>query len=144
MNVEFNAYRFSLPRNVENAYKRKFKEIILNTPLIDTFALYRSIDITAEIDVNYSISLSSVFTFTIKIYAEEYLCYHIIPNQLISKFINSRSFANTTEKLREAFKEHMMDLYPNLNFQNLRLDLNNVIIVNQPPGGGQYNFYELG
>lgn len=144
MIVEFDAYRFRVPRNIENAYKRKFKEIILNTPLIDTFALYRSIDITAEIDINYSISLSSVFTFTIKIYAEEYLVYHIIPNKLISKFIYSRSFANTTEKLREAFKEHMMDLYPNLNFQNLRLDLNNVIIVNQPPGGGQYNFYELG
>lgn len=142
--IQLAAYGFRIPREVENAYKRKYKEIILNTPLVDTFALYRSIDITAEIDINYSISLSSVFTFTIRIYAEEYMCYHIIPNKLISRFIYSRSFVNTTNKLTEAFKAHMQDLYPILNFSNLRLDLSNVIIVNQPPAGGAYDFFRLG
>ena len=135
---------FRTPKDIDRRYTRKFKEIILNTPLIDTFALYRSIDVTAEIDYDVTNFMSSVYTFTVKIYAEEYLCYHIIPNQLISKFINSRSFANTTDRFRIYFRAYLANEYPLLNFDNIVVQLNNVIIVNQPPGGGQYNFYELG
>lgn len=135
---------FRTPRDIDNRYKRKFKEIILNEPLIDTFALYRSIDVTAEIDYNISTFMSANYTFTVKIYAEEYLCYHIIPNQLISKFIYSQSFMNTSERLRRYFIIYLQNEYPLLMFENITLELADVQIMNQPTGGGSYDFFREG
>lgn len=135
---------FRTPRDIDRRYTRKFKEIILNEPLIDTSALYRSIDVTAEIDYNVANFMSATYTFTVKIYAEEYLCYHIIPRQLLSQFHQSQSFANTTERFRIYFRAYLANEYPLLNFDNIRLELNDIIIVNQPPGGGAYDFFAEG
>ena len=87
---------FKTPRDIDRRYTRKFKEIILNAPLIDTRALYKSIDVTAEIDYSFGTFMSAQYTFTVKIYAEPYLCYHIIPMQLLSWFKNSRSDRKST------------------------------------------------
>jgi hypothetical protein len=132
---------FRTPRDIDRRYTRKFKEIILNAPLIDTRALYKSIDVTAEIDYNFSTFMSSDYTFTVKIYAEPYLCYHIIPMQLLSWFKNSRSFDNTTQRYRQYFRAYLQNEYPLLRFDNVTLELANIIIVNQPEGGGNYNFF---
>lgn len=135
---------FRTPRDIDRRYTRKFKEIIMNEPLIDTFALYRSIDVTAEIDYNVSNFMNANYTFTVKIYAEEYLCYHIIPRQLLSQFWQSQSFRNTTDRFRRYFIIYLQNEYPKLNFENITLDLNDIIIVNQPPGGGSYDFFAEG
>lgn len=135
---------FKTPRDIDRRFTRKFKEIILNEPLIDTFALYRSIDVTAEIDVNFATFMSANYTFTVKIYAEEYLCYHIIPRQLISQFIYSNSFANTVERYRMYFRAYLSNEYPMLNFDNITLEVGDVVIVNQPSGGGSYDFFRDG
>jgi hypothetical protein len=132
---------FRTPRDIDRRYTRKFKEIILNAPLIDTRALYKSIDVTAEIDYNFGTFMSSQYTFTVKIYAEPYLCYHIIPMQLLSWFKNSRSFNNTTQRYRQYFRAYLQNEYPLINFDNITFELGNIIIVNQPEGGGLYNFY---
>jgi len=135
---------FKTPIDIDRRYTRKFKEIIMNEPLIDTFALYRSIDVTAEIDYNVATFMSADYTFTIKIYAEEYLCYHIIPRQLLSKFWQSQSFRNTTDRLLIFWKAYLQNEYPTLRFDNVSLTLNDIIIVNQPPGGGSYDFFAEG
>lgn len=135
---------FKTPRDIDRRFTRKFKEIILNEPLIDTFALYRSIDVTAEIDVNFATFMSANYTFTVKIYAEEYLCYHIIPRQLISQFIYSNSFANTVERYRMYFRAYLSNEYPMLNFDNITLEVGDVVIVNQPSGVGSYDFFRDG
>jgi len=135
---------FKTPRDVDRRYTRKFKEIIMNEPLIDTFALYRSIQVTAEIDYNFSTFMSANYTFTVKIYAEDYLCYHIIPDQLLSKFWRSQSFANTTERLLIYFKAYLQNEYPTMRFDNVTLDLADIEIMNQPPGGGSYDFFAEG
>jgi len=132
---------FRTPRDIEKRYTRKFKEIILNLPLIDTFSLYKSIDITAEIDRSFGTFMSAQYTFTIKIYAEDYLCYHIIPMQILSKFKNSKSFSNTTNFFKKDFQDFMSSQYPMLRFENITFDLANIIIINQPSGGGAYDFY---
>ena len=132
---------FRTPRDIDRRYTRKFKEIILNAPLIDTRALYKSIDVTAEIDYSFGTFMSSQYTFTVKIYAEPYLCYHIIPMQLLSWFKNSRSFNNTTQRYRQYFRAYLQNEYPLINFDNITFELANIIIVNQPEGGGLYNFY---
>jgi hypothetical protein len=135
---------FKTPRDIDRRYTRKFKEIIINEPLIDTSALYRSIDVTAEIDYNFTTFMSADYTFTIKIYAEEYLVYHIIPRQLLSKFWQSQSFRNTTDRLLIFWKAYLQNEYPTLRFDNVSLTLNDIIIVNQPPGGGSYDFFAEG
>lgn len=135
---------FRTPRDIERRYTRKFKEIILNAPLIDTYTLYKSIDVTAEIDLSFGTFMSAQYSFTVKIYAAEYLCYHIIPMQLMSKFIYSRSFANTTERYKVYFKAYLQNEYPLLRFDNISFELANVIIVNQPEGGGFYDFFNEG
>ena len=135
---------FRTPRDIDRRYTRKFKEIILNAPLIDTRDLYRSIDVTAEIDYNFGTFMSRQFTFTIKIYAEPYLCYHIIPMQLLSWFKYSRSFANTTERYKVYFKAYLQNEYPLLNFDNIIFELGDIQIMNQPPSPITYDFYALG
>jgi hypothetical protein len=135
---------FRTPRDIDRRFTRKFKEIILNEPLIDTFALYRSIDVTAEIDYNFATFMGANYTFTVKIYAEEYLCYHIIPRQLISQFINSNSFANTVERYRIYFRAYLQNEFPLLMFDNITLEVGDVQIMNQPPGGGSYDFFRDG
>jgi hypothetical protein len=132
---------FRTPRDIDRRYTRKFKEIILNAPLIDTRALYKSIDVTAEIDYSFGTFMSAQYTFTVKIYAEPYLCYHIIPMQLLSWFKNSRSFNNTTQRFRIYFRAYLQNQYPLLNFDNITFELADIIIVNQPEGGGNYNFF---
>jgi hypothetical protein len=132
---------FKTPRDIDRRYTRKFKEIILNAPLIDTRALYKSIDVTAEIDYDFGTFMSSQYTFTVKIYAEPYLCYHIIPMQLLSWFRKSRSFDNTTQRYRQYFRAYLQNEYPLINFDNITFELANIIIVNQPEGGGNYNFF---
>lgn len=135
---------FKTPRDIDRRYTRKFKEIILNNGLIDTSALYRSIDVTAEIDVNFGTFMSANYSFTVKIYAEPYLVYHIIPMQLMSQFINSRSFANTTERYKIYFRAWLSNEYPLLKFDNITLEVSNAIVVNQPSGGSSYDFFSLG
>jgi len=125
---------FKTSRTVDRAFTRKFKELILNAPLIDTFALYRSIDVTAEIDLNYSNFMSADYTFTIKIYAEEYLVYHIEPMNLISDFRYSQSFFNSVEKLRQEFIAYLTAEYPLIKFDNIYLELSEMLIMNTPQG----------
>lgn len=123
---------FSTPREIDRRYTRKFKEDILRKGLIDTYALYRSIDVTAEIDLNFGTFMTAEYTFTIKVYAEVYLVYLNEKYSIISDFINSQSFQNTTELLTTYWKEYLSGEYPLLRFDNVRLDLNDIIIVNQP------------
>jgi len=125
---------FKTPRSVDRAFTRKFKEMILNAPLIDTFALYRSIDVTAEIDLNYSNFMSADYTFTVKIYAEEYLVYHIEPMDLVGGFIYSQSFFNSVEKLRQEFIAYLSKEYPLIKFDNIYLELSELLIMNTPQG----------
>lgn len=123
---------FRIPRDIDRRYTRKLKEDILNKGLIDTSALYRSIDVTAEIDYSFSTFMSANYTFTIKIYAEVYLVYLDEKYSITYDFVNSASFRNTTERLLVFWKAYLQNEYPKLLFDNVTLDLNEVIIVNQP------------
>jgi len=123
---------FLTPKDIDRRYTRKVKELILNKGLIDTYALYRSIQVTAEIDYNMATFMSANYTFTIKIYAEVYLVYLNERFSVTEDFINSQSFANTTERLRIYFKAFLQNEYPLLSFENITLDLNEVILMNQP------------
>jgi hypothetical protein len=135
---------FKTPRDIDRRYTRKFKEIVLNAPLYRFGDLYKSIDVTAEIDYNFGTFMSRQFTFTVKIYAEPYLCYHIIPMQLLSWFRNSRSFDNTTQRFRIYFRAYLQNEYPLLNFDNIILELGDIQIMNQPPSPKDYDFFLLG
>ena len=125
---------FKTPREIDRRYTRKLKEDILNKALIDTWALYRSIDVTAEIVVDFPSFMTKTFEFDVKIYAEPYLVYLNENFTITWDFINSRSFANTTSIFRRYFIEYMRGQYPLLSFEDLRLELRDVIIVNTPNG----------
>lgn len=125
---------FKTPREIDRRYTRKLKEDILNKGLIDTSALYRSIDVTAEIVVDFPSFMTKTFEFDIKIYAEVYLVYLNERFTVSWDFINSRSFANTTNLFRRYFIEYMKSQYPLLAFEDLRLELRDVIIMNTPDG----------
>jgi hypothetical protein len=125
---------FKTPREIDRRYTRKLKEDILNKALIDTWALYRSIDVTAEIVVDFPSFMTKTFEFDIKVYAEPYLVYLNENFTITWDFINSRSFANTTSIFRRYFIEYMRGQYPLLSFEDLRLELRDVIIVNTPDG----------
>ena len=125
---------FKTPREIDRRYTRKLKEDILNKALIDTWALYRSIDVTAEVVVDFPSFMNNTFEFDIKIYAEPYLVYLNERFTVTWDFINSRSFANTTSIFRRYFIEYMKSQYPLLSFEDVRLELRDVIIVNTPDG----------
>lgn len=125
---------FKTPREIDRRYTRKLKSDILNKGLIDTSALYRSIDVTAEIVVDFPSFMTKTFEFDIKIYAEVYLVYLNERFTVSWDFINSRSFANTTNLFRRYFIEYMKSQYPLLAFDDLRLELRDVIIMNTPNG----------
>ena len=76
--------------------------------------------------------MSVNFTYTVKIYAEDYLCYNIERFDILSKFVNSRSFDNSIDLFRTYFKAYLQNEYPSLRFDNIILTLNDVIVVNQP------------
>jgi hypothetical protein len=123
---------FRTPKEVDRRYTRKFKELILNKGLIDTYALYRSIQVTAEIDYNFATFMSANYTFSIKVYAEVYLVYLNERFSVTDDFVNSVSFANTTEILTTYFRAYLSNEYPLLNFDNITLELNEIILMNQP------------
>jgi len=125
---------FKVPASVDYQFKRKFRELVLNAPLIDTGMLYRSIEVRAEIDLNYSNFMSSNYTYNIQIYAEEYLVYHIVPMNLIDDYIYSVAFNNTVERLRLAFAEYLSKEYPLIRFDNIYLELSELLIMNTPQG----------
>ena len=125
---------FKTPREIDRRYTRKLKEDILNKALIDTWALYRSIDVTAEVVVDFPSFMNNTFEFDIKIYAEPYLVYLNERFTVTWDFINSRSFANTTSIFRRYFIEYMKSQYPLLSFEDVRLELRDVIIMNTPDG----------
>ena len=125
---------FKTPREIDRRYTRKLKSDILNKGLIDTSALYRSIDVTAEIVVDFPSFMTKTFEFDIKIYAEVYLVYLNERFTVSWDFINSRSFENTTNLFRRYFIEYMKSQYPLLSFEDLRLELRDVIIMNTPNG----------
>lgn len=125
---------FKTPREIDRRYTRKLKSDILNKGLIDTSALYRSIDVTAEIVIDFPSFMTKTFEFDIKIYAEVYLVYLNERFTVSWDFINSRSFENTTNLFRRYFIEYMKSQYPLLSFEDLRLELRDVIIMNTPNG----------
>lgn len=125
---------FKTPREIDRRYTRKFKEDILNKGLIDTSALYRSIDVTAEIVIDFPSFMNNTFEFDIKVYAEPYLVYLNERFTVSWDFINSRSFENTTNLFRRYFIEYMKSQYPLLSFEDVRLELRDVIIMNTPDG----------
>lgn len=125
---------FKTPREIDRRYTRKFKEDILNKGLIDTSALYRSIDVTAEIVIDFPSFMNNTFEFDIKVYAEPYLVYLNERFTVTWDFINSRSFENTTKLFRRYFIEYMKSQYPLLSFEDVRLELRDVIIMNTPDG----------
>ena len=100
--------------------------------MIDTGALLQSADVTVEIDLNVSTFMSSNYTFTVKIFAEPYYVYLDERFQLTNDLVNSRSFRNTTDRLRLYFAAYLTNQYPLLRFDNITLELSEVIIVNQP------------
>lgn len=123
---------FRTPRDIDRRYTRKLKEDIMRKGLIDTWALYRSIDVTVEIDYNLATFMSANYSFTVKIYAEVYYVYLDEKYQLTNDFVNSRSFQNTTERLLIYWKAYLQNEYPLLKFDNVTLDLNRVLIMNEP------------
>jgi len=123
---------FKTPKDIDRRLKRKLKYDIQRKGLIDTWALYRSIDVTAEIDINFGTFMSANYTYTVTIYAEEYLVYLDERFSITSDFISSQSFRNTINRLRIYFVAYLQNEYPLLKFDNVTLDLNEVIIFNQP------------
>jgi hypothetical protein len=123
---------FRTPRDVDRRYTRKMKDDIRRKGLIDTGALLQSADVTVEIDLNFSTFMTSNFTFTVKIFAEPYYVYLDERFQLTNGLVNSVSFRNTTNRLRLYFAAYLQNEYPLLRFDNITLEVSDVIIVNQP------------
>jgi hypothetical protein len=123
---------FKTPREVDRRFTRKLKEDILNKALIDTWALYKSIQVTAEIDYNLANYMSANYTFTVFIFAEVYYVYLDENYTLSYDFTNSRSFENTTDLLRRYFRAYLQNEHPLLNFDNITMELGRVVVVNQP------------
>ena len=131
VNLKFSRM-FRTPKDIDRRYTRKLKEDILNKGLIDTFALYKSIQVTAELDLNLSTFMSNTFTFNIKVYAEVYLVYLDEKYSVTSDFVRSRSFAQTTERLRQYFRAYLSNEYPLVSFDNMQLELSEITLMNQP------------
>lgn len=125
---------FKTPREIDRRYTRKLKEDILRKGLIDTSALYKSIDVTAEVVMNFSTFMSNTFEFDIKIYAEPYLVYLNERFTVSFDFINSRSFDNTTRLFRRYLIAYLQSQYPMINFENINFELRDVLIMNTPDG----------
>lgn len=123
---------FKTPKSIDKDFTRKFKADIRRKDLIDTWALYRSIQVTAEIDLNLGTFMSANYSFTVFVFAEPYLVYLDKRFSITEDFINSRSFANTTDKFRLFFAAYLQNEYPLLKFDNITLDLSDIILVNQP------------
>jgi hypothetical protein len=123
---------FRTPKDVDRRFTRKLKDDIRRKGLLDTGALYSSIDVTAEIDYNVASFMTANYTFTVKVYAEVYLVYLNERFQVTNDFINSRSFANTTDRFRIYFSAYLKNEYPLLNFDNITLSPSEIILMNQP------------
>jgi hypothetical protein len=123
---------FKTPRSIDRDFTRKFKADIRRKDLIDTWALYRSVDVTAEIDIHFGTFLSANYTFTVFVFAEPYLVYLDKRFSITEDFIRSRSFNNTTNKLRLFLAAYLQNEFPLLKFDNITLELSDIILINQP------------
>jgi len=123
---------FKTPSSIDRDFTRKFKADIRKKDLIDTWALYKSIDVTAEIDLNFGTFMSANYTFSVQVYAEPYLVYLDERFQVTNDFINSRSFRNTTDKFRLFFTSYLQNEYPLLTFDIVKLELSTITLMNQP------------
>jgi hypothetical protein len=117
---------FQVSEEIENKMKRRFQRLIRKNGLIDTGALWRSIDITATI--------SDAGQLHIKVYSEDYLKYLDERFVLSSDFVNARGFATIAAEAYTEWVQYMTRRFPLLEgfdrvLQNVRSSVT-VEIVN--------------
>ena len=101
---------------IEKKMSRRLQRLIRKKNLIDTGALWRSIDITAEVD--------DAGFIDVKIYSEDYLKYLDERFTVTSDFVNARGFKELVREIYEGWIPYMIKKYPLLSgFEKV---LNNV------------------
>lgn len=134
---------FRTPRDIDRRLAAKLKADIRRKDLIDTFALYRSIQVTAEINQNAGGFMSAVYDVDIKVYSEDYIVYNNVRFSIMDDFIYSRSVRNTMERLRQYFRAYLSNEYPLINFDNIQLKIRYAYFMNTPDGAPQRFSYFL-
>ncbi len=113
-------------------------------PLFDTGELWKSVYITIDVNPRSIFQrMSGVYEYVINIYAEDYLCYHLIPTQLLTRFRRSNGFSKNQKALKEEILKYLNSNYTSVTYSDITLELVDIVIVNQPPGGGTWNFFKL-
>lgn len=135
---------FKPSTRIAEGFEATFRTLILRTPLFDTGDLWRSVYITIDVNPRSIFSrVSGTFEYVLNIYAEEYLCYHLIPTQLLTRFRRSNGFAKNQKQLKEEIIKYLNDNYTNATYKDISLELVDIVIINQPTGGGTWDFFKL-
>ena len=97
---------FQVSEKIENQMARRFQRLIRKRNLIDTGSLWRSIDITAEVDDSGFIK--------IKIFSEDYLKYLDERFTLTSDFTRARGFNKLVRDIYAEWITYMIRRFPRL------------------------------
>ncbi len=135
---------FKPSSRVAEGFEATFRTLILRTPLFDTGELWKSIYITIDVNPRSIFQrMSGVYEYVINIYAEDYLCYHLIPEQILTRFRGSNGFKKNQDRLKEEILQYLNSNYTGVTYTDITLELIDIDIKNQPPGGGSWDFFRL-
>ena len=97
---------YNVPASIERKMEARFKRLIRKNALIDTGALYKSIQMTAWIDDSGYV--------TIKLYSEDYLKYLDDRFSLSADFLYGPKFNTILIPMYEGWINYMIKKYPRL------------------------------
>lgn len=141
--VEFKRIKkFKVSGKIEDRFANSFRGVIRTEPLIDTGDLWKSIIVVAEIDYNLFSKFTGTFNYTLKLYAEDYLCYHIIPRKLFTRWRGTKGFQSAESELSKDFSEWLLE-YQDWDIP-INLYLSDIEVMNTPSGGDGFPYFLAG
>lgn len=135
-------HKYRVPEVVEDRFANSFRGIIRSEPLIDTGDLWKSIQCTVDVDYNVFSKMIGTFNYRINLYAEDYLCYHIIPRQLFTRWRNAKGFQSAQNLLDESFTKYIQD---EIGWKlPVSMWLQDIVVKNTPSGGAGFDYFGQG
>jgi hypothetical protein len=131
------AYR--VPRDIDRRLTAKLKADIRSKDLIDTWALYTSIQCAANIGTS-DVFMSANVPVDIRIWSEPYIVYLNERFSITDDFVFSRSVENTLDIMQDSYRKWHKRKYPTLDADKIFLYLRDVYFMVTPDDGAPQQF----
>jgi hypothetical protein len=131
------AYR--VPREIDRRLTNKLKADIRSKDLIDTWALYTSIQVAANIGTS-DVFMSANVPVDIRIWSEPYIVYLNERFSITDDFAFSQSVENTLDIMQDSYRKWHKRKYPTLDADRIFLYLRDIYFMVTPDDGAPQQF----